>query len=206
MRGISTSTTDTFITSGGTAVRYSDIFEGILANVETYGKTCGGRLAGQSLEDIFQNAAMKAVRSHGTYDESRSAPATWGSRIADHCETDSFNREFRRSVTFTSLEIPDRKAGTAVLKDTDRLAGDESEADSRIRTTEAEDYIMSRIASLNESYRHILALQLQGLRPSKMAEALGCTPGVAATTLCRARKALRRALGEQFLGEFGYAV
>ena len=206
MRGISTSTTETFITSGGTVVRYADIFEGILANVETYGKTGGSRLAGQSLEDIFQNAALKAVRSHGTYDETRSAPATWGSRIADHCETDSFNRELKRCVSFASLEIPDRTAFSAVLKDPDRLASDESEADSRIRTTEAEDYIMSKIASLNDSYRSILALQLQGLRPSKMAEALGCTPGVAATTLCRARKALRRALGKQFLGEFGYAV
>ena len=35
------------------------------------------------------------------------------------------------------------------------------------------------------------------------AEQIGCTPGAAATLLCRARKALARELGRKFLSEYG---
>ena len=57
-----------------------------------------------------------------------------------------------------------------------------------------------------ENQRYILDLHLQGLKPKKMAEQIGCTPGAAATLLCRARKALARELGWEFLSEYGYCA
>jgi len=206
MKGISTSTTDTFITSSGETVRYEDIFEGILKNIETYGTSGGSRLRGDTLKDIFQNAALRAVRSHGTYDESLSAPSTWGSRIAGNCETDTFRVELKRGALFSPLGENGIGAEDSVGGAAARLSGDEYEADRSIRSAEAERYILSAIASLNESYRDIITLRLLGLKVSGMARVLGCPPGVASTKLCRARKALRRALGKEFLGEFGYAV
>ena len=65
---------------------------------------------------------------------------------------------------------------------------------------------MNAIGSLSENYRFIISLQMEGMKPKKMAELIGCTADAAATLLCRARKALKRMLGTRFLAEYGIAA
>ena len=87
----------------------------------------------------------------------------------------------------------------------DRVAGGYS-ADREVEGSEAMDRIENAISSLNENYQFIISLQLEGLKPKKMAELIGCTANAASTLLCRARKALKKVLGSSFLAVYGIAA
>lgn len=207
MEGIYTNTTDTFTTADGTTVKYEDIFRGILSNVEYYAVTGGRGLGEAAMKDIFQNAALKAIVSHGTYDPRKGArPVTWGSRIAGNCEKDTFNSETRHGATFSSLEEMEEEGRPVDACVICGHRGDEYEADAEIRAEEAEAHIMDKVENLCENYRLVIGLKIQGLKDSEMAEVMGWKPEKVHRTLCRARKALAMALGEEFMSEHGVAA
>ena len=79
-------------------------------------------------------------------------------------------------------------------------------ADRETEGSEAMDRIMEAIGSLKENHRLIITLQLEGMKPKKMAEIIGCSADAASTLLFRARKALKRELGKSFLADYGIAV
>ena len=206
MRDIKTTTTATFTTNGGQVVEYQGIFESIRSNVEVYGKTKGAFCGEEDLKDLFQDSALKAVKYHQSFDPGKSSEKTWSSRIAGNCETDWFNSNVKRFSVFEPYVTRDDDGDEYVKHTIASYRGDEFEADRDMRTFEANSRIWAAIASLNENYRYILNLHLQGMKPKKMAEVIGCSAGVAATTLCRARKALATALGAEFLADYGYTA
>ena len=75
-------------------------------------------------------------------------------------------------------------------------------ANREVEENEAVARIRSAIGSLNEKYRLIIQLQSDGMRSKDMAPYFNCTAAAASTLLCRARQALKRALGERFLAEY----
>lgn len=202
---MSTATTDTFVTDDGMVVRYQDVFAGILSNVERYGRTSGRALDGEDLKDTFQNAALKAVRSHGSFDPGLSSPSTWGSRIAGNCEKDTYREADRRGRTFTSLVQDTGSAEASLPQPMAAYRSDEFEADCAIRSSEAESLVWEKIGTLNRDYQRLLILRIEGMKSEEMAKAVGREPEYVYRTLNRARKALARALGKDFLAEYGLA-
>jgi RNA polymerase sigma factor (sigma-70 family) len=201
MMTFSTHTTDTFTTTDGKTVRCEEILEGAAKSV-----LCNGIKRGMSredMEDTFQDACYKAWKYRKSYNPKFSSARTYGSRIADNCGKDKLEKVARLRNHFSSWVAQDKDGDDCVRMSVAGYRGDEYEADRVIRTEEAMAFIESAMARLSENHRYILGLHLKGLKPKKMAEQIGCTSGAAATLLCRARKALARELGREFLSEYG---
>lgn len=204
MENIYTNTNATFTTANGETVSYQEIFESVRKNIEIYSRACGRALSAEELEDLFQDAILKALKYCRTFDSSKSQAKTWAGRITVNAQRDAYrerNRRLARFVHIPTQSDEDEHKVTFI----DRVSGGYS-ADREVEGKEAVDRIMSAISSLNENYQFILSLQLEGMKPKKMAELIGCTADAAATLLCRARKALKKALGTQFLSEYGIAA
>lgn len=201
MENIYTKTNATFTTANGETGSYQEIFESLRKNNEIYCKTSGRDL---SAEDLFQDSTLKALKYCRTFDSSKSQAKTWAGRIAVNAQRDAYREHNKRLARFVHIPtISDEEEHEETFFD--RVPGGYS-ADREVEGKEAVDRIMNAIASLNENYQRIISLHLKGMKPKKMAELIGCTADAAATLLCRARKALKKALGTQFLSEYGIAA
>ena len=204
MENIYTNTNATFTTANGETVSYQEIFESVRKSVEIYGKAGGRDLSAEELEDLFQDSILKALKYCGAFDSSKSQAKTWASRIAFNAQRDAYREHNKQIAKFVH---PDTLSDEEELNVSffDRVAGGYS-ADREVEGNEAVERIMNAIGSLNENYQFIISLQLEGMKPKKMAELIGCTADAAATLLCRARKALKKVLGIRFLAEYGIAA
>ena len=203
MTNFQTKTNDTFTTTDGQIIRYEDIFDGIAAYVRVFAATRGRKMRDEDLEDLFQTACLKAIKYHGSYDPRYANPKTYGSRIAENCANDTLRAYIRQRDVFSDMEKTNKRGQTFDIGETTLYCGAQFETDAEVLTNEAESYIEQKKGSLNENYRYVLDLHDLGLTPKEMAEEIGCTPGAAATLLCRARKALAKSLGRQFLSDYG---
>jgi RNA polymerase sigma factor (sigma-70 family) len=217
MKNIRTATNETITTIDGRTVRFEDILEGIRKNVEIYGHNGGSDLSDEDLEDIFQNAARKAWRSVTGFDldKCHSCPQAYGSKIASLVERDAFKKAMTLKVKFQPLTKINRDGeeyepldGETRIKG--RYHSDELEfqrssqrADSQLVSKRNVSYIMGAMNSLNERYRDLIRLTIEGYKPREIAKMLGCDPSLVGTTLFKARKAMKKALGPEFLSEFG---
>lgn len=204
MENIYTNTNATFTTANGETVSYQEIFESVRKSVEIYGKAGGRDLSAEELEDLFQDSILKALKYCEAFDSSKSQAKTWASRIAFNAQRDAYREHNKQIAKFVH---PDTLSDEEELNVSffDRVAGGYS-ADREVEGNEAVERIMNAIGSLNENYQFIISLQLEGMKPKKMAELIGCTADAAATLLCRARKALKKVLGTRFLAEYGIAA
>ena len=205
MKNIYTTTNATFTTANGETVSYQEIFDTVRTNVEIYGRTGGRLLDTEDLEDLFQDSILKALKYCSTFDPSKAQVKTWTDRIAKNAQKDAFKKVIRHHVMFEPLESRDENG----VDDTDAcitLAASGCWTDDEVESSEAMERIQRAIDSLPENQRFILSLHLEGMRPRHMAELIGCTADAAATLLCRARKALKRALGRTFLAGYGIAA
>lgn len=196
-----THTNDTFTTINGKTVRFEDIFVAIDEEVTRYGhrnnfRIREGVLFLEDLDDIRQDACMKAVVSQRAYNPEKGCPQAYGCGIAKRCETTAFQKSLRR-MPMVNMD-PEEES--------DVPCGDEYEADHQLESKENLSFIQDKISGLNESYRTVLELCIKGCKPQKMASILGCTPGAASSRLFKARKALAEALGADFLSEHGYKL
>ncbi len=173
-----------FTAKNGQTVSFTEVFNAISTSVEVYAHTKGYKLTAQDIEDIKQDAALKAIRYASTYDPERSQPATWASRIAVSCAIDA-------------MKAANRYAASTIEDEQSDLFVSTYSADAETLTNESLAAIETGIDRLGENQRYILGLHLEGMKPRKMAEEIGCTPNAASVLLCRARKSLAREL--QFL-------
>lgn len=204
MENIYTTTNATFTTANGETLSYEEIFEAVRKSVEIYGKRGGKELSAEDLEDIFQDSIYKALKYCKGFDSSKSQLRTWADRIALNVQRDAFRAHNRRIAMFVHSDgyDEDGEPQGSVL---DIIRSGDS-ADRETEGSEAMDRIMEAIGSLKENYRLIITLQLEGMKPKKMAEIIGCSADAASTLLFRARKALKRELGKSFLADYGIAV
>ena len=204
MKNIYTNTYATFTTANGETVSYQEIFESVRKSVETYGKAGGRDLSAEELEDLFQDSILKALKYCTRFDPAKAQAKTWASRIAFNAQRDAFrehNKHLARFVRPESIDKDGEPEGSFFGEVSDGYS-----ADREVEGNEAMDRIENAISSLNENYQFIISLQLEGLKPKKMAELIGCTADAASTLLCRARKALKRVLGKRFLAGYGIAA
>lgn len=203
MKNFPTNTNETFTTADGQTVRYQDIFEGIASYIRVFATKGGSGMSDEDLEDLYQTACFKAVKYHKSFNPKFASPKTYGSRIAENCAKDALRGFIRQRDTFTSMEMEGKDGEEFEPESVAWYRGDEFEADADVRANEAKSYIEQALDSLNVNYRYILKLHRQELSPKEMAEIIGCTPSAASTLLCRAKKALTKALGTHFLREYG---
>ena len=204
MKNIYTNTYATFTTANGETVSYQEIFESVRKSVETYGKAGGRDLSAEELEDLFQDSILKALKYCNRFDPAKAQAKTWANRIAFNAQRDAFrehNKHLARFVRPESIDKDGEPEGSFFGEVSDGYS-----ADREVEGNEAMDRIENAISSLNENYQFIISLQLEGLKPKKMAELIGCTANAASTLLCRARKALKRVLGSSFLAGYGIAA
>ncbi len=204
MENIYTNTNATFTTANGETVSYQEIFESVRKSVEIYGKAGGRDLSAEELEDLFQDSILKALKYCNRFDPTKAQAKTWAGRIAFNAQRDAFREHNKHLARFVRPEALD-KDGEPKGSFFDEVA-DGYSADREVEGNEAVERIMNAIRSLNENYQFIISLQMEGMKPKKMAELIGCTADAAATLLCRARKALKRVLGKRFLAEYGIAA
>lgn len=204
MKNIYTNTNATFTTANGEIVSYQEIFESVRKSVDTYGKAGGRDLSAEELEDLFQDSILKALKYCNRFDPAKAQAKTWANRIAFNAQRDAFrehNKHLARFVRPEALDEDGEPDGSFFDEVSDGYS-----ADREVEGNEAMDRIENAISSLNENYQFIISLQLEGLKPKKMAELIGCTADAASTLLCRARKTLKRVLGKRFLAEYGIAA
>ena len=219
-KNLNTATNETVTTTSGSTVRFEEILEGIRKNVEIYGFHGGRDFSDEELEDLFQDAASKAWRAITGFDPDKchSCPQAYGYKIATLAERDAYKKAMAYRARFTPLSSVKarNKDGEEYgsLLDMPAPMGNHksSESDAERCTQSAESdfvskenvsYIMDAMNSLNERYRTVIRLTAEGYKPRDIAKMTGETPEVVSMTLFRARQAMKKALGPEFLSEFG---
>ena len=197
-------TTDSFTTADGTVVSYRDIFEGILTNANYVAAHGGRRLTREDIQDLAQDAFLRAVLYHNSFKPELSAkPQDFGNRIAENCKVDALNSISRHDATFTDVEFRDEDGDEFAPTYISGYRGDEFEADKEVEMKETEELVCKAIETLSKDYQEVLYLSLQGYKTGEIAEQLGIEPGIAYTRLSRAKAALRKVLREEYGDEFG---
>ncbi len=201
---LGTKTKDSFTTADGTVVSYQDIFEGVLVNVNYLAAHGGSSLSKEDIQDLAQDAFLRAVLYHGSFKpELCRKPQDFGNRIAENCKRDALQKAERLSGRFARLESTDFDGDEYVPMEIACCRSDEFEADRAIETEELEDRVSRAIGTLREPDRTLVTMSLEGYKTGEIAERLGLDPGITYTRLCRAKKALRKALGADFMDDFG---
>lgn len=196
-------TTDSFTTADGTVVSYRDIFEGVLTNVNYIAAHGGRTLTREDIQDLAQEAFLKAVMYHNSFKpELSTKPQDFGNRIAENCKRDAFKKVGRRNTRFTSMEVSGQDGDEYVPIRVAGYRGDEFETDRNLEMEELEDRVSGALDTLSESYQMLVTMSLDGLKTGEIAKRLGLDPGNTYTRLCRAKKALRKALGTDFMDDF----
>ena len=195
-----------FTAADGKSYSVEDVLKGINDNCRVYAAKNGKDFEGGDMNDTFQNSAMKFWVSKGSYDPSKGAgPSTYGSRIAGNCEKDEYKKEMNRRSRFFSIEAAEEAGCCWEAESTTTYRAEEFEADYDIRKTEAEEYINATIVGLNEDYRTVIGLLSKGYDSEEIANTLVWDINKTYRTCCRARKALAKALGREFLAENGFS-
>jgi len=149
-------TKETFITDDGNVVKYQDVFKGIEAQTRYYASKNRKNYDNGDADDVFQDAAYRAVAYHSGYNSDKSKPRTYGSMIANSCARDAYRSDMRRAMIFTSLESEFEfeddgyKAEKCMYNE---YKDDEFGADCTIRENEASKYIEGKIATLRRDYQ-----------------------------------------------------
>ena len=205
MKNIYTNTNSTFTAANGETVRYSEVFEAIRKSVEFYGRTMGRDLSEEELEDLFGDCVLKAIKYSGSYDPSKSTPKAWARQIVANTQKDAYRRHCRDAAMFIHPISYRNSEDEAAESYFDTVSGGRR-ADQEIETREALERIYGALGPLSDRQRRVMALQIDTIKPKKMAEIIGCTPDAASILLHRARKAVRKTLGKGFLSENGIAA
>ena len=157
----------------------------------------------QDAEDISQEAFLKAVMYHDSFKpELSKKPQDFGNRIAENCKRDAFQRVGRHKDRFTALVVTDSEGEETVPIRVASYRGDEFETDRDILSEEFEDRLSRAIDTLCEPYQRLVTMSLDGYKTGEIAKQLGLDPENTYTRLCRAKAALRKALGTDFKDDF----
>lgn len=172
--------------------------------VEIFSRTVGKGMRKEDLKDLTQDIEEKVLRYWDHFDPSRSKLETWVSLIATNKIRDAIRSEKRRvsrTVPFESRNWD----GVEYIDSDIELAVSGYEADRGLESREAVDRIQEVLDSLPENQGYILSLYVdEGLKPKQIATVIGCTPQAVSSHLFRARKAVEKKLGKEFLSDNGY--
>lgn len=205
MEKIYTNTNATFTAANGEVVSYQEVFDSVRKNIAKYATEKGRLMSAEDLEDIFQESILKALMYSNSFNPDKAKVQTWASRIAKNSQIDAYKRKVKRECTFVPLESSNTDDDKYIAAEIESAAGGYW-ADHDLEVSENYHRIENAINSLKESYRFIISLQLEKMKPKDMAKIIGCTADAASTLLYRAHKALKKALGRDLLAEYGIAA
>ena len=193
-------TTDTFTTADGTVVAYQDIFEGILSNINFQARHNGWRMSREDLQDMAQDAFLKAIMRHASFNASKCRKAQdWGNRIAENQKYDTRREVAIHASRFTTLEVQGEDGEERIPVKVLGYNGEEYAADYAFVKEERDierarriGQLLSAMEELDEQYREVLWLTVsEGLKPKEIAEILDCTPNAVSVRLSKAKAAIR---------------
>ena len=142
-------------------------------------------LDGASLEDVVQNALIKAVRNLASY-RGEAALFTWLCEICRHELADIIRNSGRRPV-HVSLFEPSARAAVSQLRAPGHL-----EPAARLESAQHHAEVMRVLDALPHSYAQALeAKYADGLSVEEVAQLLGLSTIATQSLLARARKAFR---------------
>ena len=210
-KSFQTTTSATFNTRDGRTVRLEEVFEGIDNTISSFIHQDGNRMSGEELEDMkdaAQDAAVKVLENLDRFDldKCHGKPQVFGYCVARSKALDALERADRRRTIFTPLVRTNQDGEECVPQALLGYHGDEFEPDAQLESKENLAYIKGKMNSLNDRYRRIIELAADGHKPREIAKILGCTPKEASMTLFRARQAMKKALGPEFLSEYGISA
>lgn len=146
------------------------------------------------MEDIRQDAVEKVLKNRHSYNSIKSGPETWISRVTRSSIADACCRKFKMVKTFAPDDIADFKDMAGNLR-SDIV---ESEQVCRL--------IWKCIGRVGDDYLRICRMQVAGKKQSEIAEELGWTPEKLYVFCSKARVRLKKALGSDFLAEYGISA
>ena len=159
----------------------------------------------EDIEDLVQDAALKAWRSLESYNPDRAKLSTWVTRIAVNCVKDSIDYKMKRlgisESMFTKHGSDDKEVDATEVYDCKCDLAPEIQcatycfsADSEIERKEIEQGVLREVRKLGDRNERVVRLLLEEYTPREIAEVEGCTPNAAATRVCRIRRVLRASL------------
>lgn len=177
----------TFKSKDGKEIHYSVLIN-VVDSYLPYIKSRHHIMDTSLLDDIRQDALMKIVRSAGSYDSTKGTPDVWARRIARNCAIDAF--KYNSHNVHSVPELCDENHGPDYI----------------ISGREGFERIFNLIKSLkNEKFRIALTMKSSGNDNAEIAKVLGTSVKNATTIVCRARAALKKKLGKEYLSMFGIA-
>lgn len=201
MRHNNYTTTATFTTENGTIVSYQDLLNGAVGEIK--GAEYKGYLTEEDAKDAAQDAALKCIKSASKFDPAKAKAVTYGIRIGRSCRINAWHKAQQFGETFSDQEVYDEDGELLENRTIAGYRGDEYDVEQSIISGENLDYIWRCIYSLGAKDRQVAEMIIDGLKPKKIAQVLGCTPDAVSVRWHRARKTLERQL-RGLLDEYGY--
>lgn len=178
-----------------------EVYDIARRSVEVCARSKGWYLRAIEIDDVIQDTVIKAFQYWNTFNPERAQLKTWVSRIAVQRLSDALKKE----KGLTPLEYHSKEGDSYIRFDRTYDVG--YEADRGLESYETMESISEAINSIPGNQKRILELSLdEDLKPRQMAERVGCSADAAAVLLCRARKAVRKRLGHEFMDEQGFAA
>lgn len=202
-----TATDATFVSTNGKTVSFQPLFEG--AHKYMLGARAKGLVSEADVDDLTQDAAVRIILSSGRFDETRlkgsTDGASYGGWIARNVRISDWQKSERRPKSFSDTLLTDKDGREFETSSIAGYRGNEYEADREVCQSEALRFIWGRIDSLSDKDRQVAVMMIDGLKPKKIAEALGCTPDAASIRIYKIRKFLGGEL-RSLLEEYGMGV
>ena len=218
----------TFIAANGQELPVADLKSAVRYSYNYYTKLYNLTKTGELFTDCF----FKVYSKCNTYNpEKKASLKTWSSPIVQHYLADYLKSQpgYKISKLQKQLEekinwLPRELAEDGVPSSAEYGSGTfdhctkktfvdaESVADSCADTgysldyPDFERYIYDSISKLNPRYAEIILLTSQHYSAKEIAAELGIKQTTVNQLLFRARESLKRILGNDFLGEYGYAA
>ncbi|HEX2314225.1 MAG TPA: RNA polymerase sigma factor [Thermomonospora sp.] len=162
--------------------RFADVFDAHFTEIHRY---VAARLGPDAAEDVVAETFLTAFRKRDRYDAARASMRSWLFGIATNL-IGKHRRAEVRALRALGRRGPDRPADGPEDRVVDEVSA------SRLRPE-----LAAAVASLNRGDRDVLLLvALAGLSHEEIADVLGIPYGTVGSRLNRARKQLRRALGD----------
>jgi RNA polymerase sigma-70 factor (ECF subfamily) len=198
-----TKKTEISFAGNGQQVSNDAIIEAVQKATAAYGKYGSHRIPEYDIQDVTQDAFLKAFRSIGSYDPSKASIQTWVSKIVYSCVCDYWNDRAKHEGWDLSRHL-DSDFESYPAEDEDGFTGSgykdaapydvciDSDPEKDLLSKEKMDWLAGHIDRLPAKSQLVIKHELNGLRPRQIAPILGCSSNAVSITSNRARAALKK--------------
>ena len=204
----STHTDDTFVNRSGRVVPVSHLLCGIDREANRYSVKGGAELPVEDIEDIWIDAACKAWRSRESYNPelNHGTPEAFGYTVFRREAWRHHAKRLQKREQLSTLKSSIETSDGCVPSWITYQDGGNHEPDRELETSEALDYIYSKIDLLCKEQKDVLLLKIKGLKPRQIAAELGLTANAVSSRLTRGTTRLKALLGNEFMSNYGYGL